>query len=447
METQSPPAIIFQTLTSSLQHIVAEISQIKADFLGKLHTLSEQSTSVQRLVESMGLRLSKIESFSDDQSFDGSARTPETRLQCRKLETEIRMLKEKVRLLADENALLRCGKPRPYMALKPPAFEASVSDDDHSMSSLQLADRSDLNKANLVPQRIREFRLDSAPSQTFKPNSSLLSDPRVAKILNPPVANSRTVKEVNSLKAGRLPEIEQKLRSLNGQDRAFPALEHTPSLSPARSPAKPRQPQTPSRSPRKQPRQLTVVNRRPVKSIDREKDDIGRTLATSADELSKTLAGIKNFGDFKSLLKQMKDTISLTNYSLFNADVDKNLENLQNLFRDYSELQDKIDDLHLKLSAERPSPRGFLESPDKGSANRDPDAPKAPPSQAGRLSGEALDALNRLRDNVKLSLHKEGIAEVQGNPGHLESFLYRLKAEFDANSREFRRITEGAIIK
>lgn len=442
MECPAPQTLIFQTLTSSLQQIVSEITQIKSDFMDKLAVLSEQSTSVQRLVETMGYRLSRMERRSEDDSDMDSARTPETQMNCRKLKIEIQMLKEKVRVLSDENTMLRNGKNRGIFAQRPRGFEPSMSDDNHSLSSIQMADRSDQNKPAPVPQRIREFRLDSAPSQSFKPNSSLLSDPRVAKILNHDILSIKNSgKEVASLKTGRLAEIERNIGNVSTLER-LPLINQTPSLSPTRSPRK--TDETPVEARKTKPRQLTILNRRPPKlTTDKDPDEIGRTMATSADDKGKNLAGIKNFGDFRSLLKQMKDSISLTNYSLFNADVDKNIENLQTLFRDYSELQEKIEDLHLKWTSGRADSPGLSDSPDALSPVRGPGTSRGSVRPFPDCSSVSqIAAISRLRENVRLSAHKDKLAEVQGNPGHLESFLYRLKSEYECNLKEFNRISQ-----
>lgn len=399
MEGHSHQAIIIQSLTSSLQTIVAEVAQIKSEVLCKLSNLAEQSVSVQRMVESMGSRLSKIECCSEEDS----VRTPETLLNRRKLETEIKLLKEKVKVLAAENVMLRGGKQRPLFAARQPLFDPSISDDNHSMSSIQLVERSERDKAAVARQRIREFRLDSAPSQSFKPNSSLLSDPRISKIINV----EPSIQKVASTKTGKIVEFEQKLKRLSGDCQAKEGTARTPSQSPKK-------------------RQLTVMNRRPEKKTVEE---VQQT-ATSTDDKLQGLGAIKNFHDFKSLLKQMKDRISLTNYSLFNADVDKNLESLQNLFRECSELQDQVESAHLRATSDKPEPStpAFLDHSSSDDLHLDD-------------KSKAIQALSQLRRRVNLAAHKEQLAEVNGNPSLLETFLYRLKAEFESNKSEFERIS------
>jgi hypothetical protein len=439
MESPTLPDVVIQTLATGVQQIVSEILQIKADFQNKLAVITEQSSSLQRLVESMGTRLSRFERLSEDENDMASIRSPETQVNRRKLKIEIQMLQEKIRVLSDENAKLRNGKPAPFFPIRGVPFEPSISDDNRSLSSIQLADRSTNNKKPPIGQRIREFRLDSAPSQSFKPNNSLLSDPRVARMFNNDVFSSKnSVKEVTSLKTGRLHELGAKLKEVT-VGLTVPNLECTPSLD-GKRPAIARV-ETPKGNRKPFPKNLTILNRRPPKPTqEKEVEEVGKTMATSADERAKAISGIKNFGDFRTLLKQMKDTINLSNYSLFNADVDNNLESLQTLFRDYSDLQDKIDALYLRYAQHCVESPGLSMSPER-------QLPFGDGKDFGVYRCErytdieiALSVKN-LKDNIRLVTHRERLAEVQGNPSHLESFLYRLKAEFDANSREFERIT------
>lgn len=435
MEPSTIPDAVLQALAAGIQHVVSQIGFMKTDFESKLAAIAEQSVILQRGVDAMGIRISRLEEQSELDDDWASARSPQSQVNRQKLRIEIQMLQEKVRVLSDENTKLRNGKTVPYFPLRGVPFDASISDDNRSLSSIQLAERSQANRAPHGGQRIREFRLDSAPSQSFKPNNSLLSDPRVTRMLNNDVFSSKnSAKEVTSLKTGRLAELGQKLLDVQPHPTAG-RLEHTPSLEARR----PLRVETPRGNRKPKAKNLTIINRRPVKQApEKEGEEVGKTMATSADERSKALTGIKNFGDFRTLLKQMKDTISFSNYSLFNADVDKSIESLQAIFRDYSELQDKIEALYLRYANHCVESPGLSMSPEGRFDDQRPTGNAVYGCETADI--EVAIAIKNLKDNIRLSVHRERLAEVQGNPSHLDSFLYRLKAEFEANGKEYERI-------
>lgn len=447
MDSQNTHPMFFETLSRSLENLISEITEMKNLFLNQLDFITSNSVKIEELVGSFHNRLGKIESNLDSSENAQQEKTPNSKIKKRKLKKEIAELQVRIKLLTEENVNLRKIKQSSRSPRKIPDFEISPS--ENSLSSIQLLDVSDQRKLNKKPKKIREFRLDSAQSQSLKPNSSLLNDPRVLKVIESGDFSSIMAKEQNQIRSHRITEIQKELIESNqlsfiGKTNA--SHENSDDMGKKQETAS-----TNNMINKKSAKSFSILNKKPIKiSIQAapKKEEIILVENQNSKSQGLSLKGIKNFSDFQNLLLKMKNAIHFSTYSFFSSDVDKNVECLRAIFIKYEELSEKIDQLEKEIifaekgdSCKNPELLKEEQSDEKFpqcSLNTDPTQ-----NLQGR-DQSILPDLQKLRGKFDIKTFQEKIMEIENNPSQLESFVYFLKAECESNWKSYYELLEKA---
>lgn len=431
MHGSDPNQLFSQSVNSVLLKIVFEISEIKTNFLSQLNLVASASSKIQHLLLELDERIVKIENSNQLSAVSCEMETPNSKPNFKILNREIDLLKNQIGVLTEENDLLKNRKISRFSPKKLEKYE-SPSSDNNSLSSIMLNNRPHCRKLRLVPQFVREFRIDSAPI-SFKPSTSLLNDPRVANLLASEEFSRTTHRDQEFSHSNRFSET-----SLNIFSNKLFAEKRKKMNSPGKSLvdaklAKP--PNHPLKS-------LTILNRKPVKFAQNEIEDLGKTTANS-DEANKPIIAVKNFTDFQLLLGKMKDKINFSNYSIFSGEADKNLEKLEEVFKKYTDLSQKIEQFEVELKPPNDSHRSKLnETPirvNEGTLYGEKSETRV---GLGKNKRGIFEEIENLKIRMNLKRHQEQIMEVQQNPSQLESFIFALKNEYEKNLKDFQNIVE-----
>lgn len=119
------------------------------------------------------------------------------------------------------------------------------------------------------------------------------------------------------------------------------------------------------------------------------------------------IQNVRNFDDFRSLLENLKLTISNSNYSSFNESASLGFHQLETELDRYNTLDRRIDTVLESLPQDKSGPLRDLEA---------------------------------LRAHSNLLAHQQKLQDLQQNPSDFDSFLLKLKKELLARSRTFEDI-------
>ena len=431
MHGTDPNQLFSQSVNSVLLKIVFEISEIKTNFLIQLNLVASASSKIQHLLHELDERIVKIENSNQLSAVSSDMETPNSKPNFKILNQEIDLLKNQIGVLTEENSLLKNRKISRFLPKKPERYE-SLSSDNNSLSAIILNSKPHCRKLRLLPQFVREFRIDSAPI-SFKPSTSLLNDPRVANILASEEFSRNTHWDQEFSHSNRISET-----SLNIFSNKLFAEKRIKTNSPGKS----LEDEKLAKPPNHPLKSLTILNRKPVKFSQNEIEDSGKTTANFY-EANKQIITVTNFTDFQLLLGKMKDKINFSNYSIFSSEVDKNLQKLEEVFKEFTNLSKKIEGFEAELKPPNESHRSKLnETP----IRVNDDSVYAEKSEVrvglGKNKRGIFEEIENLKIRMNLKRHQEHVMEVQQNPTQLVSFIFALKNEHEKNLKDFQNIYE-----
>lgn len=235
------------------------------------------------------------------------------------------------------------------------------------------------NFLDIQPLHIREFRLDSSLSQVMRP-FDLLKDPAVKAQWDSDNSSIKTSNKKNIAPTLPVPDFRNFLEDEFHDDNS---------------------------------------RKTPVKS--------------------NALANVKDFDDFKFLLKDLKMTLNMSDFSSFQDNLNEQMTELEKVLTDYSDLDKKIFNLvDSKNNKQKPS-NSFYDNDIGGFFN-------LKRCQSVKFKGEAGDKyvkeLEFLRQDSNISQYHIKIRDLKNNPCDFESFIFKVKKEFVQRKRKFEEIQE-----
>ena len=234
------------------------------------------------------------------------------------------------------------------------------------------------NFGDIKPIHIREFRLDSSISQVARP-LDLLNDPAVKAQWE---SNDSSIKTPNKKDIG---------------------LKNAPEFK---------------------------------NFLEDDKDDAA---SDKTPVKNSTLANVRDFDDFKCLLKDLKVTLNMSDFSSFQENFNEQIVELEKVMTDYSELDKKIIGLAEGKSA-RPRLNNSLYDNDLNGLH------EKKRSRSVKYKAEASDKymkeLEALKHSSKISQYHIKLKDLKNNPFDFDSFIFRVKKELNQRKQKFEEIRE-----
>ena len=151
------------------------------------------------------------------------------------------------------------------------------------------------------------------------------------------------------------------------------------------------------------------------------------------------LANVKDFDDFKFLLKDLKMTLNMSDFSSFQDNLNDQMAELEKVLGDYSELDKKIiglvdgqsDTLRLNNSL-------FENGLNGGFDNKRSKSVKF----KGANGNKYMKELEELKIESNFNQYHIKLKDLKNNPFDFESFIFKVKKEFGARKRKFEDIQE-----
>jgi hypothetical protein len=142
---------------------------------------------------------------------------------------------------------------------------------------------------------------------------------------------------------------------------------------------------------------------------------------------------IKNFDDFKMLLKDLKLTLNLSNYSTFNENFEENFTQLENTLHNYHILDIEIENLIESQKENQTSFADLLE-------NTSIDNKKTKSVNFKPDKNSLIRSLTFLRDCSNFHLYENKLKDLKTNPSEFESFFIKIKKELESRRKKFDEI-------
>lgn len=148
---------------------------------------------------------------------------------------------------------------------------------------------------------------------------------------------------------------------------------------------------------------------------------------------------VKDFDDFKFLLKDLKMTLNMSDFSTFQDNLDEQMCELEKVLTDYSDLDKKITNLtdnknyNVKLNNtfHDIETTNFLDTKKCQSVLLNNDS-----------GNKYIKELEMLKLNSNFSQYHIKIKDLKNNPFDFESFLFKVKKEFNYRKKKFQEIQE-----
>ena len=234
----------------------------------------------------------------------------------------------------------------------------------------------------IKPVHVREFRLDSSISQVVRP----------LDLLNDPVIKAQWESDESSVKTSNKKNIKAKY---NGQD---------------------------------------------FKNLFNEKSDEsdgGRTPVKANN-----LANVKDFDDFKSLLKDLKVTLNMSNFSSFQDNLDEQIIDLERVIKNYSELDKQIVNLsEVKLVQPKLNNSVYDNNLNNSLDFKRCHSVTSKPEEHNKYSIK----LENLKHSSNIGQYTAKLRDLKKNPFDFDSFVFKVKKEFEQRQHKFEEIKEFLI--
>lgn len=157
---------------------------------------------------------------------------------------------------------------------------------------------------------------------------------------------------------------------------------------------------------------------------------------------SKTMANVKDFDDFKFLLKDLKMTLNMSEFSEFQDDLGEQMAELEKTLIDYSDLDKRIVSL-IESSKNRQKFNSSFCDGDKGFSL---DLKRC---QSVKFKDESsnrnIRELEMLKSSSNINNYHTKIKDLKNNPFDFESFIFKIKKEMEARRKKFEEIQEFLI--
>ena len=154
------------------------------------------------------------------------------------------------------------------------------------------------------------------------------------------------------------------------------------------------------------------------------------------------MANVKDFDDFKFLLKDLKMTLNMSDFSTFQDNLNEQMGDLEKVLTDYSDLDKKIVSLVESKNYKLKLNNSFYDN----GAGAFLDVKK---SQSVLLNGDSGDKyikeLEILKADSNINHYHIKIKDLKNNPFDFDSFIFRVKKEFNQRKKKFDEIQEFVV--
>lgn len=196
---------------------------------------------------------------------------------------------------------------------------------------------------------------------------------------------------------------------------------------------------TPKKEPKEPIQQMGDKKVAPFLEFDHDEDD---SISEQKSRRSSNI-NIKNFDDFKNVLKDVKMSLNISYYSEFHEDWQENFQKLEDVLFQYNKLDHQMKDFYLE-NKDKEKQTSFL---GKIIFEREDTAQKKH-HQSFNIGNEKqfksskLDKLDKLLRKSKLHYYESEISKLKSNPMNFESVFMKIKEEFQNRQDEFAQIQE-----
>jgi len=238
------------------------------------------------------------------------------------------------------------------------------------------------NFLEVQPAHVREFRLDSSLSQVMRP-FDLLKDPAVKAQWDSDNSSIKTSNKKDIMMAMPVPDFKHFLEDDFNDDNC---------------------------------------KKTPVKT--------------------NTMANVKDFDDFKFLLKDLKMTLNMSDFSTFQDNLNEQMGELEKVLTDYSDLDKKIVNLVESKNYKLKLNNSFYDNGAGAFLN-------VKKSQSVLLRSDSGDKyikeLEMLKADSNINHYHIKIKDLKNNPFDFESFIFKVKKEFNHRRKRFEEIQEFVV--
>lgn len=414
-----------------LLKISASINDLRLEFTSRLDSVRSDAQSQMQTLRAIKERLIVLEDRIPQDQISELSLLCEQRED--KLMNELSKLRIEVqRLTRDNESLKNFRNPRKRVEpiIRPKINEFNIqSEIERSSSVVSSRDEKPFDEFEQLKE-VREFRLDSEISRSFRPDNKFFAQTKIQNILesddNDSVKTSRGprpgVPKVSTCIFSSLNPIRMTQKNMSS------ALDDS------------------QESVSKEIRKSRRTSGKFIPKMPSFEDD--SSLNDNLDKRRMSLKNVKNFDDFQQILRDLKTTLNASTYASFNDNIDENLRNLEDMLRKYSTLDEQIHSLYQQsvntFKFEKRASVKLEIPPLEDLSER-----LAMRSNSFMSSGNPnylLKELQLLKSSSNFALYEGKLKEIQRNPMEFESFIIKIKQEFKKRESEFLKIENQLLI-
>lgn len=154
---------------------------------------------------------------------------------------------------------------------------------------------------------------------------------------------------------------------------------------------------------------------------------------------SRETNNIRNFDDFKVLLKDLKMTLNKSDFSEFQDDLNENIEELETLMTNYNALDRQMGELIEDKNQKPDQNTSLLDKNVKGLLKVN----KSSSVNYGKdTKNKYIVQLEELREGSNFKFYQEKLRELRTQPLEFNSFMLTVKRELDKRSKKFETLKE-----
>ena len=414
-----------------LLKISTNINDLRVEFTSRLDSVRADTQSQMQMLRAIKERLVVLEDRIQLDQISEMSLLREQRKD--RLVSELSKLRAEVQRLKKDNESLknfRDPRKRAEQIIRPKINEFNIqSEIDHSSSMLSARDERPIEAFEQL-REVREFRLDSEISRSFRPDNKFFAQAKIRNILES--EDNDSVKTSRGPRPGA-PKVSACIFS---------------SLNPIRM------------NPKNKGSELDDSEEVLSKEVRKSRRTSGKFIPKmpsfednsssneNAEKGRMSLKNVRNFDDFQQILRDLKTNLNASTYASFNDNIDENLRNLEDMLRKYSILDEQIHSLYQRsVSTFKFEKRASvkLEIPPL----EDLSERLGMRSNSFMSSGNPnylVKELQLLKNSSNFALYEGKLKDIQRNPMEFESFIIKVKQELKSRESEFLKIENQLLI-
>jgi len=414
-----------------LLKISTNINDLRVEFTSRLDSVRADTQSQMQMLRAIKERLVVLEDRIQLDQISEMSLLREQRKD--RLVSELSKLRAEVQRLKKDNESLknfRDPRKRAEQIIRPKINEFNIqSEIDHSCSMLSARDERPIEAFEQL-REVREFRLDSEISRSFRPDNKFFAQAKIRNILES--EDNDSVKTSRGPRPGA-PKVSTCIFSslnpirMNPKNKGSELDDSEEVLS-------------------KEVRKSRRTSGKFIPKMPSFEDDSSSN--ENAEKGRMSLKNVRNFDDFQQILRDLKTNLNASTYASFNDNIDENLRNLEDMLRKYSILDEQIHSLYQRsVSTFKFEKRASvkLEIPPL----EDLSERLGMRSNSFMSSGNPnylVKELQLLKNSSNFALYEGKLKDIQRNPMEFESFIIKVKQELKRRESEFLKIENQLLI-